>query len=166
MPYFTRLALLAFFAVAIPACGSKELHFADAAQALDQGQKSFAAGNEDDARTAYEFAASSGTPAEQKEALELLLDLALLPGGQEQLAEEAFAKLQAFGEISNEDLVHYANLAANRAKMASVAETIVDAAMAQDSSLAEALRGAENEIEALKQPPLPGKLKETGYGHD
>ncbi len=166
MPYFTRLALVAFFAIAIVACGAKELHFDDAAQALDQGQKSFAAGDEADAKAAYEFAATSGSPDEQKEALGLLLDLALLPGGQESKAEHAFARLQAFGVISNEDLVHYANLAANRAKMAGIAETIVDAAMEQDPSLAEALRNAENEIEALKQPPLSGKLKETGYGHD
>lgn len=75
MPYPTRLAFVAFFAIAIVACGAKELHFDDAAQALDQGQKSFAAGDEADAKATYEFAASSGTPTEQKEALELLLDL-------------------------------------------------------------------------------------------
>jgi len=166
MPYLTRLALLAVASMAVLACGSKELHFDNAAQALDQGQKSFAAGEEKDAKAAYEFAASSGSAKEQKEALELLLDLALLPGGQEQEAEKAFARLQAIGEISNEKLVHFATLAANRAKMAGIAETIVDAAMEQDPSLAEALRNAENEIEALKQPPTSGKLKETGYGHD
>lgn len=86
-----------------------------------------------------------------------------LEQGQE--AQAAFARLQAHGPISGQDLVDYANLAAGRAKMAVIAQTIVDFAFVQDPALQQDLEPIQLEIEALKQAPKSNN-SQIGYVDD
>lgn len=62
--------------------------------------------------------------------------------------------------------MHYANLAADRAKLACVAQTIVTTALAKDDSMLEKLKPIQNRIEDLEQAPVDTNNAQIGYVDD